>query len=151
MKVILHSDVLGLGEEGDVCDVKPGYARNYLLKRNLAVPFTKHNLTVLGQRRRVIDERKHEKRQHASTLKEQLEALELSFAMTAGETGKLFGSVTNQSVASKLEELGFEIDRKRIEVPDHSIKQVGEHSVLVKLYEKEEANVKVVVEAQSEE
>lgn len=151
MKVILHTDVIGLGEEGDVCDVKPGYARNFLLKRSMAVAYSKHNLTVLEQRRRTIEVRKDEKRQAASSMKERMQGLELQFSMTAGDTGKLFGSVTNANIASKLAELGYEIDRKRIEIPEHSIKQVGEHAVTIRLYEKEQAEVRVIVEAQSGE
>jgi large subunit ribosomal protein L9 len=147
MKVILNKDVLGLGEEGDIKEVATGYARNFLLPNALAVPHTKANLASLERRRGAIDRRRDEKRTEALGLKERLEAEELKFAMPAGENGKLFGSVNNATLAAELEKRGYQIEKKRIEVPEHAIRATGTFKARVRLYDKEEAVLKVVVEA----
>jgi large subunit ribosomal protein L9 len=146
MKVILYQDVTGLGEEGDIKEVARGYARNFLLPKRLAVPHTKENLAVLEHRRAAIEKRKDGKRQEALGLKERLEAEQITFSVPAGENGKLFGSVSNALVATELEKRGYQIEKKRIEIPEHTIRAVGTYKVKVKLYDKEEATVKVVVE-----
>jgi large subunit ribosomal protein L9 len=147
MKVILNQDVVGLGEEGDIREVAAGYARNYLLPKALAVPHTKANLASLERRRGAIEQRRDAKRSEALGLKERLEAEELKFAMPAGESGKLFGSVNNATLATELEKRGYQIEKKRIEVPDHAIRSTGTFKARVRLYDKEEAVLKVVVEA----
>lgn len=146
MKVILSSDVINLGEEGDVRDVANGYARNYLLPKKLAVPYNQENLRILESKRASIESRKEEKRNAALGLKERLEAEQLKFAMTAGENGKLFGSVTSSLIGEELDKLGFDIDRRRIEVPEGHIRFTGDHTVRIKLYGQEEAIIKVLVE-----
>lgn len=147
MKVILNQDVIGLGEEGDIREVAPGYARNFLLPKGLAVPHTKANLAALEHRRDAIEQRRTAKRTEALGLKERLEAEELRFAMPAGESGKLFGSVNNATLAAELERRGYQIEKRRIEVPDHAIRTVGTFKAKVRLYDKEEAVLKLVVEA----
>ncbi len=147
VRVILTQDVPGLGEEGDIREVAAGYARNHLIPKSLAMPHTKQNMTRLESRRAAIEKRKEDKRREAMGLKERLEAEELVFTMPAGESGKLFGSVSNAIVAQELEKRGFSIERKRIEVPEHSIRMVGAYAVKVRLYGNEEATVKVTVEA----
>jgi large subunit ribosomal protein L9 len=147
MKVILNQDVTDLGEEGDIKDVADGFARNYLLPRKLAVPHTKEFLAALGHRRAAIEKRKEEKRLEAASLKERLEAQEIRFAVPAGENGKLFGSVNNSNVAVELEKKGFAIEKKRIEIPEHTIRSVGTYKVRIRLYDKEEATVKLIVES----
>jgi large subunit ribosomal protein L9 len=146
MKVILNQDVIGLGEEGDIKDVANGYARNYLLPKALAVPHTKAFLAQLEHRRASIDKRKEAKRHEAAGLKERLEAEEIRFSVPAGENGKLFGSVNNGNVAVELEKRGFTIEKKRIEIPEHFIRAVGTYKVRIRLYDKEEATIKLVVE-----
>jgi large subunit ribosomal protein L9 len=146
-KVILNQDVAGLGEEGDIKEVAAGYARNYLYPRKVAMPYSKQNLQHLEGRRSAIERRKEEKRSEAMGLKERLEAEELQFAMPAGESGKLFGSVNNATIAQELEKRGYSIEKKRIEVPEHNIRMVGTHKVKVHLYASEQAEITVVVEA----
>ena len=146
MKVILNQDVIGLGEEGDIKDVADGYARNFLLPKKLAVLNTRQNLAMLEHKRAAIESRKEEKRTEAQGLRERLEAEEVKFSVPAGENGKLFGSVNNTLVAQELEKKGFQIEKKRIEIPEHTIRSVGTYKVKIKLYDKEEASVKVVVE-----
>jgi large subunit ribosomal protein L9 len=147
MKVILNQDVTDLGEEGDVKDVADGYARNFLLPRNLAVPHTKEFLAAFEHRRAAIDKRKEEKRLEAAGLKERLEAQEIRFAVPAGENGKLYGSVNNANVAVELEKKGFSIEKKRIEIPEHTVRSTGTYKVRIRLYDKEEATVKLIVES----
>jgi len=151
MKIILNQDVVGLGEEGDVKEVADGYARNYLIPRKLAVLHTKANLAQLAGRRTAIEGRKEEKRKEAMGLKERLEAEELMFSMPAGESGKLFGSVNNSLIAAELEKKGYSLEKRRIEVPEHHLRQVGSYVVKIKLYGNEEASLKVVVEAGKQE
>ncbi len=150
MKVILNQDVINLGEEGDIRDVAAGYARNYLVPKKLAYPYNSSTLIMLGSRREAIENRKGEKRTAALGLKEQLEELKVQFTMSAGENGRLFGSVTSALIADELEKLGHSIERRRIEIPDNHIRQVGEHSVRVKLYGQEVARIQVVVERAQE-
>jgi large subunit ribosomal protein L9 len=146
MKVILNQDVIGLGEEGDIKDVADGYARNFLLPKKLAVPHTKAFLATLEHKRVSIEKRKEGKRLEASSLKERLEAEEIRFTVPAGENGKLFGSVNNTNVAVELEKRGYTIEKKRIEIPEHTIRTVGTFKVRIRLYDKEEAVMKLVVE-----
>ena len=146
MKIILSNDVLNLGEEGDVREVANGFARNYLLPKKLAVPYNKENLRVLESKRTAIESRKEEKRNTALGLKERLEAEQIKFAMTAGDNGKLFGSVTSSLIGEELDKLGFDIDRRRIEVPEGHIRFTGEYTVRIKLYGQEEAKINLLVE-----
>jgi large subunit ribosomal protein L9 len=145
VKIILNEDVYNLGEEGDVCEVANGYARNYLLPQNLAVIFNRQNASVFEHKKVAIEKRKEEKRKTAQGLKDQLENLSLSVKMPAGETGKLFGSVNNAVIADALEKAGVTIERKKIDVASNSIKNIGTYTVLIKLYSGETAKIEVVV------
>jgi large subunit ribosomal protein L9 len=149
-KVILIQDVKDLGEEGDVKEVKRGYARNYLIPKKLAVPFTKGNLKLIEARRAIIEQKKEEKRQAALGLKERLESLSLKIVMPMGENGRLFGSVTNAIIADELQKQGISIEKKKIEIPEHSIKAQGTYKVKVKLYDNQEAVLKVLVNPKEE-
>ncbi len=152
MKVILNTDVENLGEEGDICDVKDGFGRNYLLPKNLALPYNKANLALFEHKKEAIEKRKEEKRQAALSLKERIEAEPLALKRTAGETGKLFGSVSAATLVEELEKRGIQVERKRIELQQHNIKMVGNYSARVKLYNDEAATLKFSVEkADSEE
>ncbi len=146
MKVILNQDISGLGEEGDIKEVADGYGRNYLIPNKLAAVYSKASLNQLEHRRTAIEQRKEEKRQHAMSLKEKLEADELLISMPAGENGKLFGSVNNAAIALELEKKGYQIEKKRIEIPDHTIRTTGNYPVKIKLYGQEEAKLRVVIE-----
>ena len=150
MKVILNEDVKHLGEVGDIKDVAKGYARNYLFPRNLAVPCNAFTLAHFESRKEEIEQRKAVKRQDAAGLKERLEALTLTIVMPAGPNGKLYGAVTNQTISDELQKLGFEIERKRIELPGLTFKSVGHYNATLKLYETAVAVLPVVVEAQPE-
>lgn len=145
MKVILIQDVPNVGEEGDICDVKDGFGRNYLIPRKLAITHNKANLSMIEQKRKAIETRKEEKRKQALSLKERLEGEEITLEMPAGESGKLFGSVNSATVAEALEKKGINIERKRIDIPGNTIKDIGEYDARVKLYDEEAANIKIIV------
>jgi large subunit ribosomal protein L9 len=147
VKIIMSQDVINIGEEGDICEVSPGYARNYLFPQKMAVPYNKNNLNILGQRMRIIEKRKEEKRVQAQGVKEQMQKEEIVFMMPAGDNGKLFGSITNGNVAEELHKRGFSIEKKKIDVPDHHLKSVGEYNVTIHLYGNEEAVIKVSIKA----
>lgn len=150
MKVILNADVKYLGEEGDVKDVARGYARNYLYPRNLALPYNDRTVAYFETRKEEIEAKKALKRQEAASLKEKLTNLKIKLAMPAGSNGKLFGAVTNQTIADYLLSQGFEIERKRIEVPGLTIKNTGKYVVTVRLYESAFAEVDVEVVSQDD-
>ncbi len=150
VKIILNEDVYNLGEEGDVREVAAGYARNFLIPKGLAVPYTKHYLARFEDRRSSIERRKADKRQTALGLKERIEALRLVFDMPAGASGKLFGSVTSAQVADRLLKEGLQIERKKIELPGHTIKIAGEYEASVKLYADESATLSIAINPGSE-
>ena len=148
MKVILNKDLATLGEEGDVKDVAKGYARNYLFPRGIALPYTPRMIQIIEGRRAEIESRKEQKRLDARSVKEKLDALELSISMPAGANGKLYGAVTNQTIADELAKNGFQIERKRIELAGSGFKSVGKYKAAVKLYENQSAEITVTITAQ---
>lgn len=148
MKVILNKDFASLGEEGDVVEVKSGYARNYLLPQNIAVLNTKANQSYFKAKAGAIEKCKEEKRLAARSLKEKLSSYEIKVVLPTGENGRLFGSVTSVMIQDILQKDGIEIERKRIEVPSHSIKTVGHYTFNISLYGGEEVSVKLIVEAE---
>ncbi|MDR2403431.1 MAG: 50S ribosomal protein L9 [Spirochaetaceae bacterium] len=148
MKVILNKDLYPLGEEGDIKDVARGYARNYLFPRGIALPYTDKTVKLFDARREEIEARKAEKRNDAMGIKERLEALDLVITMPAGANGKLYGAVTAQTVVEELAKHNYQTERKRVEIPGNSIKSVGKHKVVVKLYENAAAEISITVQAQ---
>ncbi len=150
MKIILNQDVPNLGEEGDVCVVKDGYARNYLLPTGAAVLYTNENLSIFKSRAAAIEKRKVAKREASASLKEKLDNVSLDMIVSAGESGKLFGSVTPLMIQEALAKLGFEIEKKKIEVATHSIKMVGTYTAKVHLYENEFSIIKLNVLSEAE-
>ncbi|MCQ2595233.1 MAG: 50S ribosomal protein L9 [Treponemataceae bacterium] len=150
MKVILNQDVKHLGEEGDVKTVANGYARNYLYPRNLAVPYNDMTVAFFESRKAEIEAKKAAKRQDAASLKDKLEAAALEIVMPAGQNGKLYGAVTNQTVADALTKAGYEIERKRIEIPGATIKSTGKYTCTIRLYEAAVAEVSFVVKSQEQ-
>ena len=150
MKVILNNDVPNLGELGDVKDVAAGYARNFLLPRGLVFPYSPATVAMFEKRKAEIEKRKAEKRASSSDLKTKIEAEDIILDMPAGQNGKLFGAVSNATVADELLKKGIQVDRKKIEVPGRVIKSVGNYKVIVRLYEKEDATVRLVVKGHVE-
>jgi large subunit ribosomal protein L9 len=146
VQVILSEDVSNLGHPGDVVRVRAGYARNYLLPRKLAVEANPRNLREFEHQKRIAMLKREALKGQALTLKEKLEAVQLSLGARTGEEGKLFGSVTNLDLERALREQGFEIDRRRILLGE-PIKQLGSYTVTVRLQPEVEATVKFTVAA----
>ncbi len=151
MEIILKEDIAGLGEEGDIKDVKDGFARNYLIPKKKAVINNKKNKKEFESRKEEIESRKAKKREAARTLEERLKTMDIIIKKKAGENGKLFGSVTNSEISEKLLEKDIDIDRRNIEIIK-PIKVVGEHKVRIRLHEsiQPELNVKVIPEGEEE-
>ena len=149
MKVILYTDVKHLGEMGDVKNVANGYARNYLFPHMYAVPYNDETVAYFESRKEEIEARKEQKRANAASTKEKLEAAVVELSVPASANGKLYGAVTSQTVADYLNKNGFEIERKRIEIPGVTIKTTGNFHCTVHLYESQIAEVKISVTAQN--
>ncbi|MFW5777291.1 MAG: 50S ribosomal protein L9 [Spirochaetota bacterium] len=147
MKVILNQDITNLGEEGDIKDVARGYARNYLIPKRMVMPYTREALAMLESRREAIEHRREEKRKAATDIKTRLETEPLEIEMPAGDRGRLFGSVTSANVADALAARGIDVERRRIDIPDKTIKNVGTTYVRVRLYGDQEAELRVDVKA----
>jgi large subunit ribosomal protein L9 len=145
MKVILKEDVQNLGQQGDVVEVKSGYARNYLMPQKLAILFTKQQKKSIEEAKRV-EERKleREKDQLESVLK-QVENLSLSLKMQSEEDSKLFGSVTKLDIVKLLEENGITIDKKYVDLSS-PIKTLGEHKVNIMFTKEMSASFTLTVE-----
>ena len=145
MKVILKEDVQNLGQQGDVVEVKAGYARNYLMPKKLAILFTEQQQRSIEEAKRVETRKlEREKDQIESILKE-LKALNLSLKMKSEEDNKLFGSVTKLDIVKLLEESGVKIDKKYIDLTS-PIKTLGEHTVNVSFTKDMSESFTVLVE-----
>ncbi|HUE39094.1 MAG TPA: 50S ribosomal protein L9 [Candidatus Binatia bacterium] len=132
MEVILQQDVDNLGTIGDVVKVKPGYARNYLFPRGLALEADAKNLATLEHRKRAMTAKRAKVQKANEASATRIASLSISITARAGEEDKLFGSVTNTDIQKALAAQGFEIERKKI-VLDGPIKTVGEHKVTIDL------------------
>jgi large subunit ribosomal protein L9 len=144
MEVILRDHVEHLGKRGEIVKVADGYARNFLLPRKLALPATDANRKWVERERKIAEARDQEERGAAEAIATRLNALELTISRKTGENDQLYGSVTNGDIAELLAAKGFEIDRRKILLPD-PIKALGENSVPVKLHRDVTANVRVTV------
>ncbi len=131
MEVILKETIETLGPEGSIVQVKPGYARNYLIPQKKAATVTKANLAVLEQERQAIEARLAKQQLVADALSGKLSGITVEIARKAGDENKLFGSVTSADIAEKIKELGIKIDRKTILLAE-PIKALGETKVPVK-------------------
>ena len=145
MKVILKEDVHNLGQQGDVVEVKSGYARNYLMPQKLAILFTRQQQKSIEEAQRV-EERKleREKDQLESVLK-QVEDLSLSLKMQSEEDSKLFGSVTKLDIVKLLKENGITVDKKYVDLSS-PIKTLGEHKVNIVFTKEMSAGFTLTVE-----
>lgn len=144
MNIILLENVPNLGTIGDLVKVKPGYARNFLLPRKLAMVATPENVKQFEHQKRVVAQRMDKLRKDALALKARLEATSVELRRQVGEEDKLFGSVSGRDIADALNDAGFEIDRKIVEL-EQPIKTQGVFQVPIKLYQDVVASVKVWV------
>jgi len=133
MKVILLQDVQGTGKQGEIKEVKDGYARNALLPKGLAIEATKANLAMLEQKKASAQHKIDTAREAAETIAKQLSGRTINVTVKAGEEGRLYGSVTTKDVAAALGKEGFDIDKKKLIVPG-DIKNCGTYEAQAKLY-----------------
>ena len=150
MRVILRTDIEKLGKLGDVVDVKPGYARNYLLPKKLAMLATPSNLKIFEHEKKRLEEKLNAERFKAKELAEKLENEKIEIQVRVGEGDKLYGSVTSSNIVDELAKRGFEIDRKKVEL-DKPIRSLGEYQIPVKLYPGVVATLNVSVVRYQEE
>jgi large subunit ribosomal protein L9 len=144
MEVILRDHVDNVGKRGDVVKVADGYARNYLLPRKLALPATEANKHWIARERKISEARENEERVAAEALADRLVALDLQIARRVGDNDTLYGSVTNGDIADLLKEKGFDIDRRKILLPD-ALRALGESNVPVKLHRDVTAQLKITI------
>lgn len=145
-EIILIKDVEGLGKEGDVVNVVPGYARNYLFPQGMAAPATPKHIKMLEMERKRRETHARKAVEKLKALAEELGKKSITVAVQAGEDGKLFGSVTTHQIADAIREAGLDIDRKKIDFPE-PIKELGVYSIEIKLHQEAVATVKVWVVA----
>jgi large subunit ribosomal protein L9 len=144
MEVILREHIDNLGRRGDVVKVADGYARNYLLPRQLALKVTEANRRQIERERKLADARDLEEKQQAEAFAERLGQLEIEIARRVGENNALYGSVTSADIAHALESRGFQVDKRKIALAE-PLKALGEVSVPVKIHREVTAQVKVKV------
>lgn len=147
MKIILLKDVKGLGKRNDLVNAKDGYAKNYLFKRDLAIEATPHNISIMKSRKQAVRNRKLSANAEAREIKERIDGKKITIKTSAGENGKLYGSITNKDIAEEIaKQLNVEIDKKKIAIPDHHIKTLSTHELVIKIHSGVTANVTVTVE-----
>lgn len=146
-EVILMEDVPGLGYTGDLVRVSPGYARNYLLPRNLAAPATDATRKRVEKRKIEAESRRAQHREAALAVAERIKALTLTLKVKAGTEGKLFGSVTALDIVGALKTQAVEVEKQQVVIGE-AIKSVGDHKVTIRLMQDLNAELKVVVSAE---
>ncbi len=144
MEIILIENVDNLGRRGDVVNVAGGYARNYLIPKGLAILATPGNLKFVEQQKLKWAKKEAKEKEEAETVAKSIENLEIEIFKKVGEEESLYGSVTSHDIADKLNELGYNIDKKKVSL-DHPLKTLGEYTVPIKLHREVIANVKVIV------
>tara|TARA_B100000614_G_scaffold7435_1_gene6933 strand:+ start:17391 stop:17840 length:450 start_codon:yes stop_codon:yes gene_type:complete len=149
MKIVLLESVRGLGDPGDIVNVKSGYARNYLIPKDIAVYATKNNISKIENRIAKAKQVELERVEKLKTVSEKLDKLTLKFELKAGEEDKLFGSVTTQMISDSLSDNGYQIERKDIMI-DEPIKALGNYYVTIYLHKDVSSKVKIKVKALKE-
>jgi large subunit ribosomal protein L9 len=150
MDVILRDHIEKLGRRGEIVKVSDGYARNYLLPRKLALPATEGNKKHVERERKIMETREADERAQAEAIAVRLSSVDITIARRVGETEQLYGSVTAADIAEFLKGKGFEIDRRKLILPE-PIKTVGEHDVPLKLHRDVTAPLKVKVVKEGEQ
>lgn len=134
MQVILKQDVAKLGYKHDVVKVRPGYGRNFLLPRGIAELATEGSLKSLTEVKKQQSFKEEKLRKEATASAEKMNGINVKVGAKAGESGKIFGSVTNVQIADALKKAGYDVERKNIEINGEAIKQLGAYSAKVRLY-----------------
>ena len=144
MKIILRQDHENLGEAGKIINVKPGFARNFLIPQGLAMASSPQNKKRFENEKKQMNWRKEQEKRKAEEMAKTLENVSCTITVQVGEEDKLFGSVTSQNIAESLESQGYEIDKRKIQL-EEPIKSLGIYSVPIKLHTEVDAKVKVWV------
>ena len=144
MKVILREDIKGKGAAGEIIDVKPGFARNYLIPQNFAYKATDANIKVYEQEKYLKAKKEEQLKIETEKVKVEIEKVSLTAAVKVGDDGKLFGSVTSQTISDLLKDQGYDINHRKITVDDQ-IKELGVFEVTIDLGYGVNATVKVWV------
>ena len=144
MEVILRQYVEHLGKRGDVVKVAAGYARNYLLPRKLALPATDGNKRHVERERKIMEVKEADEKAQSQAIAARIEAIDVVITRRVGETDQLYGSVTSADIAEFLKGKGFEIDRRKLILPE-PIKTIGTHPVPLKLHRDVTVTIKVQV------
>jgi large subunit ribosomal protein L9 len=144
MKVILRKNFEQLGKAGELVDVKDGYARNFLIPRDIASVATPGNVKALEEEKRQTAKKEAKELENAENKAAELEKVSITIPVKVGEEDKIFGSVTTQDIADALKEKGYDIDKRRIEI-EEPIKSLGIYNVKVKLFQDVAATVKTWV------
>lgn len=144
MEVILKKDFISLGYEGDICKVKDGYARNYLIPRNIAVIKNAGNLKTLAQMQKSLEKKRAKRKMEAEILKGKIVDISVIIPVKVAENGKLYGSVSQQSIVDALKEKEIDISKRDVHM-NKNIKELGEYEVEIKLYHSVNANIKINV------
>ena len=146
VNLILQESIPSLGEAGDLVKVKVGYARNCLVPQRMAIVATQANVKQLEHQKRVVAEKVAKEHKDQTVMRDRLASVRLEVGAQAGESGKLFGSVTAAQIGELLKERGFKVDRRKIALSE-PIKEIGEHKVSVRLHHDVIAEILVVVSA----
>lgn len=141
MEIILKQDVENLGHVDDIVNVKPGYARNYLIPQGYAILATKTAKKIHEENMRQKSHKEAKLRENAEALSAKLEGLKIKVAAKTSSTGKIFGSVNTIMLSEALAKEGFEIDRKNITIKGEAIKEVGEYTANIKIYKNIRVNI----------
>jgi large subunit ribosomal protein L9 len=144
MEVILREHVDNLGERGQIVKVADGYARNYLLPRKLALPATDGNRRHVERERKIVEAREANEKAQAEAIAARLASVDITIARRVGETDQLYGSVTSADIVEFLKGKGFEVDRRKLILPE-PIKAIGDHNVPLKLHREVTLPLKVHV------
>lgn len=144
MKVILKQDVENVGRKGDILNVAPGFGRNYLLPRKLALAVTSSNVKMIEMEQAVLRKKVEQERSSFQGLIQRLNKVTLMFFRKAGEKDHFFGSVSASDIKDQLDQLGFDIDKKKI-VLDEPLKRLGNYSIPIKVFQDDRAEIKVQV------
>ena len=147
MEIILKQDYEGLGYKNDVVTVKPGYARNYLIPRGIAIVASKSNLKMIEENIRQAAHKAEKLKSDAQATADKIGDMEITIPAKAGESGKIFGAITTLQVSDALKTKGFEIDRKKISFKD-DIKNIGTHTAVLDLHKEVKKEVKLNVVAE---
>ncbi|MCP4753463.1 MAG: 50S ribosomal protein L9 [Proteobacteria bacterium] len=144
MKVILKEDIFKLGSLGDEVEVKPGYARNYLIPQGKAMVLNRENVKLIKHQRNLLAQKRADAIEASKGLAQRLEEAEIVFTMKSGESGKLFGSVTQKHIYEALAGKGIDLDRKKLHITT-PIKTLGNHILSVRLHTEVNANLQIKV------